>query len=424
MERKFNCHFRKKVIKNPFSKKNIKHLFRKRVIKKPFTWKDVKMLFTKEGLKNLFKKNEARRNAIKVGLIDRYIIGKFLGTYVATILMLVVIVVIFDMVEKIDDLMELHAPLKDIIFRYYINFVPFFINKFSGLITFISVILFTSKMAYQTEIIAILSSGVSFKRMMWPYFISALIITTLSLGLNLFVIPMANAKRIDFEAEYSKKGKRGYFEERVYRQIAPGSFASIKGYDSKALTAEFLVLETYDKGRIVSTLSASDATYNPSTHHWQASKYLKRTYQGDVENLTKAENLDTLINLTSEEIGKIQNYIQTLRIDKLNRFIAQQKAKGSDQVALIEVERQNRLAYPISTFILTLIGVSLSSRKVRGGTGLHISIGITLCFSYILFMQFANEFAKGGAIDPIIAVWIPNILFAFIAAYVYKKAPK
>lgn len=385
----------------------------------------VKKESLRSRVKNLFRKeNLTKRNTLKVGLIDRYIIMKFLGTYVTTIMMLVVIVVIFDMVEKIDDLMELHAPLQDIIFKYYINFVPFFINKFSGLITFISVILFTSKMAYQTEIIAILSSGVSFKRMMWPYFISALIITTLSLTLNLYIIPSANAKRIEFEAEFSRKGKTGNYEERVYRQVAPNNFASIKGYNSKTLTAEFLVLESYDNGRIVSTLSARDVTFDPASKHWKAERYIKRTYTDDIEKLEKLERMDTLINLTSEEIGKIQNHIQTLRIDKLNQFIAQQKAKGSDQVALIEVERQNRIAYPISTFILTLIGVSLSSRKVRGGTGLHISIGIALCFSYILFMQFANEFAKSGTIDPIVSVWIPNVLYAFIAAYVYKKAPK
>lgn len=370
------------------------------------------------------RKSLTTRNPLKIGLIDKYIITQFLGTYVTTILMLVVIVVVFDMVEKIDDLMEYHAPLKDIIFGYYINFVPFFINQFSGLITFISVILFTSKMAYQTEIIAILSSGVSFKRMMWPYFISAFVITVLSLSLNLFIIPSANANRIEFEAKYLRRGKIGNYEDRVYRQVSPNTFASIKGYNSKTLTAEFLVLESYDNGRIVSSLSARDVTFDPISRHWKASRYITRSYTDDIEELKKLEQMDTLINLTSEEIGKIRNHIQTLRIDELNKFITQQKAKGSDQVSLIEVERQNRIAYPISTFILTLIGVSLSSRKVRGGTGLHISIGIALCFSYILFMQFANEFAKSGSIDPVVSVWIPNILFAFIAIYVYKKAPK
>lgn len=412
----------------------LKNIFRirHRREQEPASPPPIESVSRKRSIKNLFAKtadyikreHATKRNTLKVGLIDRYIIRKFLGTYVTTIMMLVVIVVIFDMVEKIDDLMELHAPLWDIMFRYYINFVPFFINQFSGLITFISVILFTSKMAYQTEIIAILSSGVSFKRMMWPYFISALLITSLSLALNFYTIPSANARRIAFEAEYLRKGKGGNYEERIYRQVDQNTFVSIKGYNSKDLIAEFIVLESYDNGRIISSLSARDVKFDPETKHWKSDKYIKRTYTDDIETLEKLDKMDTLINLTSEEIGKIENHIQTLSIDKLSRFIAQQKAKGSDQVAMIEVERQNRIAYPISTFILTLIGVSLSSRKVRGGTGLHISIGIALCFSYILFMKFANEFAKSGTLDPIISVWIPNILFAFIAVYVYKKAPK
>ncbi|MBE9487743.1 MAG: LptF/LptG family permease [Bacteroidetes bacterium] len=365
-----------------------------------------------------------KRNSLKVGLIDWYIIRKFVGTYLAAIMMLVVIVVIFDMVEKIDDLMEMHAPLYDIIFGYYINFVPFFMNKFSSLITFIAVVMFTSKMAYQTEIVAILSSGVSFKRFMWPYFLSAFIITSLSLSLNLFVIPSANARRIQFENQYLRKGGRGIYEDRIYRQISPNNFVSIKGYNNKTLRAEFLVLETYDKQSIISSLSARSVTFDPESNHWKSDKYLTRTFSDGVEIMKKHEQLDTLINLTADEIGKVQNHIQTLNYNELNAFIAQQKAKGSDQIALIEVERQNRIAFPISTFILTIIGVSLSSRKVRGGTGLHMSIGIALCFAYILFMQFANEFAKGGGTSPILIIWFPNIIFLGIAFYLYKKAPK
>lgn len=365
-----------------------------------------------------------KRNSLKVGLIDGYIIRKFLGTYFGAIIMLVIIVIIFDLVEKLDDLMELHAPFKDIVFRYFANFVPFFINQFSGLITFIAVVLFTSKMAYDTEIIAILSSGVSFKRLMWPYFISAFVVAALSLSLNLWVIPKANIRRIDFEQEYLKKGRRLIYEERIYRQISDTDFVSIKGYNGKSMNAEYLVLETYDDGRMVSSLSARDASFDPKTRRWKANRYIERNFVGDIEHLEKKEKLDTMINLTAEEIGNIKNHMQTLNIGELNDFIAQQKAKGSDQIPIIEVERQNRFAYPVSTFILTLIGVSLSSRKVRGGTGLHMSIGIALCFSYILFMQFANEFAKNGSAPPVLAVWMPNIIFTIVAIYLYKKAPK
>ncbi|MEG1649598.1 MAG: LptF/LptG family permease, partial [Rikenellaceae bacterium] len=178
----------------------------------------------------------------KIGILDRYIIGKFIGTYVFTILMLIVVVVVFDAVEKIDDFMELNAPLSQILFTYYLNFVPFFINQFSSLITFIAVIFFTSKMAYDTEIVAMLSGGVSFQRLMYPYFISALMIATLSLSLSLFIIPEANQTRIKFEQEFLKKGRRGNFEEHIYRQINDSTYIYIKGYNSTLKSAEYLVL--------------------------------------------------------------------------------------------------------------------------------------------------------------------------------------
>ncbi|MFI3263376.1 MAG: LptF/LptG family permease [Rikenellaceae bacterium] len=362
---------------------------------------------------------------LKIGILDRYIIGKFLGTYLFTILMLVIIIVVFDVVEKMDDFLELNAPLMDVAFKYYLNFVPFFINQFSGLITFIAVIMFTSKMAYDTEIIAMLSGGVSFKRLVWPYFISAFIVTAMSLALNMYIIPRTNVTRLDFEAKYLKKNKRDNFESFIYRQVSPGTFISLKGYNSITKSASFLVLETYDGGKIVSSLSAKDAKFDESSLHWRAPRYLTRTYEGDVETLVKYDSqLDTMVNLTSSELGKVENFIQTLTIDELIDFIDEQKQKGSDMIDTFEVDKYNRFAYPFSTFILTLIGLSLSSRKVRGGTGLHIGIGIGLCFSYIMAMQLTNEFAKAGDMPTMIAVWLPNIIFTFVSIYLYNKAPK
>ncbi|MFI3267395.1 MAG: LptF/LptG family permease [Rikenellaceae bacterium] len=362
---------------------------------------------------------------LKIGILDRYIIKKFLGTYIFTIMMLVIIIVVFDIVEKMDDFLELNAPLVDVALKYYLNFVPFFINQFSGLITFIAVILFTSKMAYNTEIIAMLSGGVSFKRLIWPYFISALIVASMSLALNLYIIPKANVTRLQFEAKYLKKNKKDNYENFIYRQISPDTFISIKGYNSVTKNASFLVLETYDGGTIVSTMSTQNAKFDDETLRWKAKRFLTRTYENDQEVLVKHEEpLDTMINLTASELGKVEYHIQTLDIEELIEFIDEQKAKGSDQIATFEVDMYNRFAYPFSTFILTLIGLSLSSRKVRGGTGLHIGIGITLCFSYIMAMQLTNEFAKAGDMPTLLAVWLPNIIFTFISIYLYNKAPK
>lgn len=357
-------------------------------------------------------------------ILDRYIIGKFLKTYFFAIAMIIVVVVIFDYVEKIDDFTELKAPVKAIVFDYYFNFVPFFINQFSGLFTFIAVIFFTSKMAYNTEIIAILSSGVSFRRMMWPYFVSALLITLLSLGLNLFLIPEANARRLAFEAKYMGKHKSVY-ETHIYRQLEPGTFVYIRGFQGQLKTAEYFAIESYDGGSIVSSLEAQNARFDTVTGRWGASKYMIREYDGERETLTKYTTpLDTAVNLSADELGRTQDLVQTMNSMKLLRFIRQQKAKGSDMVPIFQVEAYSRWAYPISTFVLTLIGVSLSSRKVRGGTGLHIGVGIALCFTYIVLMRFTGEFAKGGLLPPVVAIWLPNLIYAAIGIYLYRKAPK
>lgn len=358
-------------------------------------------------------------------ILDIYIIKKFLGTYIFAIALIIIIVVIFDAVEKIDDFIMFKATLYDIAFKYYLNFIPFFINQFSGLFTFIAVIFFTSKMAYQTEIIAILSSGVSFKRLMWPYFVASLIITLLSLSLNLFVIPRANERRIAFEAEFLKRGKRALnYDPHIYRQIYPGTYAYIRNYNGTSKRASYLAIEQYEGSKIVGLMEAADVTFDPESKRWSAPAYITRAFEGETEIFETHQKLDTTINLDATEIGRVQDLIKTMNSFELNRFIRQQKTKGSDMIAVFEVERTQRFSYPISTFILTLIGVSLSSRKVRGGTGLHIGIGITLCFSYILIAKFAEEFAKGGVLPPVISVWLPNIFFALIAVYLYRKAPK
>ena len=321
-------------------------------------------------------------------ILDRYILGKFLATYFFAIAMIIIVVVLFDYVEKIDDFTELHAPLRDVIFDYYLNFIPFFINQFSGLFTFIACIFFTSKMAYQTEIVAMLSGGMSFRRLMWPYFLNK-------------------------------------FNRHIYRQIEPGTFAYIRGYNDASQQASFLALEHYYSGTMTRSLEASDVKFNPETKRWTAPRYTKREFDSlGVEKFEQFRNLDTLINLEVTELGEINDLIQTMNITELNEFLDQQRAKGSDAINIIEVEKHARFAYPLSTFILTLIGVSLSSRKVRGGTGLHIGIGTGLCFSYILFNRFFEEFAKSGTLPPGLAVWLPNIIYLFIAVYLYRKAPK
>lgn len=373
--------------------------------------------------KEMIKASKAAWPGFKT--LDWYILRKFLSTYFFAIAMIIVVVVVFDYTEKQDDFTELKAPLSGIVFDYYLNFIPFFINQFSGLFTFIAVIFFTSKMAYQTEIVAILSSGVSFRRLMWPYFLGAAVISLLSLSLNLWVIPITQRTSAQFESQYIKSHRAKLYDLHIYRQIDPGVFAYVRYYSNESNRASFFALERYENSRVVASLEAGDVLLDPLTNRWSASRYTTREFDSlGRETFTQRRNLDTLINLQANELGRINELIKTLNIHQLNRFLEQQRSKGSDSIALIQVERYARVAYPLAAFILALIGVSLSSRKVRGGTGLHIGIGITLCFTYIMFNRFFEEFAKKGTLPPGLAVWIPNLIFLGIAIYLYRKAPK
>ena len=214
------------------------------------------------------------------------------------------------------------------------------------------------------------------------------------------------------------------YDQHIYRQIEPGTFIYIRSYSDDKQGASYFALESYEDNAMVSSLEAANVKLDPETGRWTAPRSIRRTFEGEKETFDNTQPLDTVVNLSTTELGRVEELVKTMNIHQLGRFIAQQKIKGSDMISRFEVERHNRFAYPVSTFILTIIGVSLSSRKVRGGTGLHIGIGIVLAFSFILFSKFAEEFAKGGLLPPYVSVWIPNFIYAFIAYYLYRKAPK
>lgn len=358
-------------------------------------------------------------------ILDRYIIGKFVGTYIFAIAMIIVIVVVFDYVEKIDDFTATHAPVSAVIFDYYLKFIPFFVNQFSALFTFISVIFFTSKLAYQTEIVAMLSGGMSFRRLMWPYFVGATIITAISLVMSLWLIPISQVECVAFEQKYIPRRAREQYDRHIYRQIEPGTFAYIRGFSKMSSVATFFALERFEDNRIVATLEAADVRFDPETKRWRGQRYVERRFDAEGnEQFVQQRNLDTIINLDVVELGRLSELLKTMNIVELNEFLEQQQAKGSDSLRQIEVERHARFTYPFGTFILTLIGVSLSSRKVRGGTGSHLGIGIALCFSYIMIARIFEEFAKGGSLPVTLAVWLPNIIFLIVGIRLYMKAPK
>ena len=357
--------------------------------------------------------------------LDKYILGKFIRTYIFGILMMVIILVVFDYVEKVDDFTELHAPWKAVIWDYYMNFIPLFISQFSALFTFIAVIFFTSKMAMQTEIVAILSGGVSFRRFMWPYVVGATLITAMSLALSLWIIPEGQKTSVEFESKYLQSQQSLVYPEHVYRQIEPNTYAYVRGYSPGIEHVPFFAIERFDSTELVETLDAANASFDVESRRWTAPRYMiySRGEDGTLSG-KQYRNLDTLINLDVRELGDISGVVKTLTYEELNEFLDQQRSKGSDEVFLIEVERHARFSYPISTFILTIIGVALASRKVRGGMGMHIGIGIALCFIYLMVGRVSEQIAISGSIEPWIGVWLPNIIFAIIAIIVYRKAPK
>lgn len=357
-------------------------------------------------------------------ILDWYIIKKFLGTFFFAMLLIIVITVIFDISEKIDDFIEGKAPLNAIIFEYYLNFIPYFVTLFSSLFTFVTVIFFTSKMAYQSEIIAILSSGISFNRFLYPYFIGACILAIFSFVLNDVIMPPANQKRLEFEDKYMKNPVV-YLQQNVHQQVEPGLFIYFETFSNATETASRFSMERYDDDRLVSKLMANNASWNKTKEKWTIKNYYVRDIDSiGNETLTVGAELDTTINLHPSEFKRRENFIETMNISELRDFIDNRKLQGSDDINTYIIELNKRIAFPFSTFILTLMGVSLSTRKVRGGIGIHVGIGLALSFLYILFMQFSSEFATKGNLSPVVAAWVPNIIFGVVGIFLYRLAPK
>jgi lipopolysaccharide export system permease protein len=363
---------------------------------------------------------------LKIKILDLYIIKKFLGTFFFSLVLILTIAVVFDFAEKIDDFMENHAPAHAIIFDYYFNFIPYFATLFSPLFVFISVIFFTSKMAVNTEIIAILNSGMSFRRMMWPYFLSSLVIAIFTFMLTNFVIPHANLVRIDFEDKYYRssvfnKGTVMNFHRQVFKNV----YAYMESYHPESQTGSNFSLERFDdSGHLESKLMAPRVIWDTTIHKWSAWNYYIRDINGKEETISKGLRIDTALTVKPEDFSRDPGVVGTMTYNELNEYISLLRLQGSDELKLFLIEKQRRFSNSFAIFILTLIGVSLSSQKIRGGIGMQIGIGLGLSFSYILFMQFASQFSLKGNLDPMLALWIPNMLYSLIALFLYRIAPK
>ena len=355
--------------------------------------------------------------------LDWYIVKKFLGTFFFSISLILLIVVVFDISEKIDDFIEKDAPLRGIIFDYYLNFIPYFGNLFSPLFTFIAVIFFTSKMANNTEVISILSSGISFNRFLKPFMLSAGLLAILSFTLSNFIIPASNSERLEFENTYIKNPYKNR-DKDIHMQIKPGQFIYMQSYNTKRNIGYKFSMEQFENNELQEKLFCNYIKWNESTENWTVHNYFIRKIDHLNEEIIEGDTLVLSINLRPNDFNVRRSMVETMNMFQLNDYIMEERMKGSKNLVFHIIEQQKRFAYPFATLILTIVAVAMASRKVIGGIGLHLGLGLLISFAYILFMQVSTTFATNGDLSPIIAVWIPNLLFASLGLYLLKKAPK
>lgn len=360
---------------------------------------------------------------MKLSIIDRYIIGKYIGTFLYTMAIFTVVAVIFDVSERLDDFLKYKAPLSKIVFEYYAGFIPFYLNFLSPLINFIAVIFFTAKMANQTEIVPILSGGMSFNRFLRPYFISATIIFLITLAFNIYIIPRTNKLKVGFENVYVKPLTNNT-KLSSHMQIDKNSYVYVESFDNDRKMGYNFILEIFDKKELKEVLIADRISWDSVNTKWQIHNYSIRTIDSLKETMTKGELKDTTLDMSPKDFEVYDNMYSAMSNSELNTRIDKEKTRGTGLMVSLKLEKYKRYVYPFSAFVLTLMGVALSSRKVRGGIGLSLGLGIGLSFTYILFIQFATMFSLKGGLSPLLATLIPNIIFGVIAVYLLVKAPK
>ena len=356
--------------------------------------------------------------------LDWYIIRKFLVTFFVSILFLAVLIIIFDISEKIEDFIKKEAPIHEIVFDYYLNWVPYFINQYAPMFVFLTVIFFTSKMTQDSEVVAILSGGISYHRFALPFVLSALFIAMMSLELGQWVLPHANGVRVEFEQKYNswRKVKIGH---DMHYKLEDDRFVYLESFSSYNNTAYNFTLEDLSEGRLHSKISAESAQFDTVSGVWHLRNWVVREYdEGMRDHIRSGRQMDTTLSLTRDDFFMNKFTIQRLNKRELNQLIETQKMRGDASVNMALIEKNNRLSMPFSTIILTIIGLALCTKKKRGGMGWNLAAGTALAFSYILFMQFSEMFVITDTLPASIAIWLPNYLYTIIAIVLYVKAPK
>lgn len=380
----------------------------------------------KSSIASIFKR-QGKKTIPFVTKIDIYIIKKFLGTYIFSIILIMAIATIFDFNERIDKFTSSNATWNEIIFDYYLNFIPYLANLFSPLFVFISVILFTSRLANNSEIIAMMSTGMSFKRLLRPYMISSAFIAIVTLFLGAYIIPNGNVARLNFDNTYIHKRSQITTADNVQLLVEPNVVAFISHYEDGTKTGYDFSLDKFENKKLISHLTARKIQYDTLStekHHWKISDYTIRILHGMREHIFHGEKVDSFITMEPSDFMYTRNQQETLTSPELRKFIEKQKKRGAANIKTFEIEYHKRFATPFAAFILTIIGISLSSQKRKGGMGISMGVGFALSFSYILFQTVSSTFAINAGWPPLLSTWIPNIIFSIIAYILYKRHPQ
>ncbi len=355
-------------------------------------------------------------------ILDWYILKKFLSTFFFVVLILVLIISVIDFTEKNDDFIE-HSVSTGEIFGYYFDFIPYIANLITPITVFIATVFITSKMAGHTEIVAMLSSGISFERLIVPYLIGSVLIAVFSFFLNGWIIPNANKDRIAFEIKYVKK-PTNYDERDIHLKIAPETYAYMQSYNNRSNTGNRFTLERIANNELKEKLTARRIEWDSAQAKWTLKNWTLHTFDGDKEKFEKGIERDTTLSIKPKDFGNTFGLYQTMTLNELNDHIDELRSRGANDIPIYLIEKYIRYMSPFSAIILTLIGLIMSSRKRRGGSSLQIAVGFLLAFVYIIFFIFAKSLAEVNSISPIVAVWFPNIIFSLIGVVLYKTVPR
>lgn len=356
-------------------------------------------------------------------ILDLYILKKFLKTYLFAVMIIVVIIMVIDYTEKIDDFIRKEAPIREILLDYYLNFIPYWANYISPLMVFIATVFFTANMASRTEIIAILSSGVSFLRLMRPYLIGSSIVALGTFIMVGWLVPNANKVRVPFEHKYINGAY--YFDKRdIHLKIASNVYAYMESYDNTLKTGYRFTLEKIKGNDLQIKLMADRITWDSTKNKWQFHDYRIRFDQPGNRKVVFGAQIDSTLNMFPKDFENKHLLHETFTLPELERHIDLVRSRGADGIEVYLIEKYLRLANPFSVIILTIIGFLVSARKSRGGVGFQIALGFTLAFVYILFFMMSKGIAEGGGMPPLLAVWLPNLIFSGIGVVLYYTIPR